>query len=367
MQFIETARNSHNPFNAEFFPAKQWGGDFWINLIDQMDMPLLVYRPEGRLVFSNMSAAKLLGLEGKEGEYLPEHLYPLIKAAGKLEIYDHGRQVQLVGADMEPHCFLLKSLPMDTGPNLVLAHGNLKDISQVSGANKSPQGFGESMALAGEVSQKVQGPLAGIELYASILGEELDQTGVSDLSAILEEIRYSVREVNEYLTSFESMTKPLKLDLLPWNLALAVDEALETLASLFKSRGIGVLVEQKEMIVVMDKALMVQTFLNILLNAIEAMPRGGRLIVRQELNRMGEAEVIITDSGEGVAFNDVQKIFNPFYTTKKQPLGLGLPVSRRIVEAHEGRIIFGQDEIMGARVKVVLPYIQGDPGAITLN
>jgi signal transduction histidine kinase len=65
---------------------------------------------------------------------------------------------------------------------------------------------------------------------------------------------------------------------------------------------------------------------------------------------------------------DVKKIFNPFFTTKKQNLGLGLPVSRRIIEAHQGSIVFGQDELMGARVRITLPYIPGESGGPgTLN
>lgn len=365
-------KSPHNPFNEEITPYLEWGSEFWLSLFDQLDHPVLIYRTDGRLVFSNREAGRILGLSGKDGQVLPDYLYPLIKGASHLEIYDHGREVRVSGSDgSESHSFVLKNLANGNFGNLILASGIVRDNQGGVGGGsfsrereKRLSSYGEeSMDMATEVSNKVKGPLAGIELYASILGEELDERhDDGSLSAIIDEIRFSVRELNEYLTSVESMTKPLSLDLKPRNLAEVVDEALEALGTLFKSKGVGVLVEQKDIIVEIDKSLMVQTFLNILINAAEAMPHGGRLIVRQEINRKGEAEIIFTDSGPGVPMADVKKIFNPFFTSKKQNLGLGLPVSRRIIEAHQGKLIFGQDELMGARVKVVLPYIPGDSG-----
>jgi signal transduction histidine kinase len=337
-----------------------------MNLFDELDSPVMVYRPDGRLVWSNREAARLLGLCGLEGEHMPERLHPLVKGGSRLEAYSHGREIAVPSEDgTESRKFLLKHLP-STRPGLILAAGMAREEHEGKG-DTLRLSFGDQIAMAGEVSRTVRGPLAGIELHASILGEELDGAGNGALSAILDEIRYSVREVNEYLTSLESMTRPLAPDLRSWNVADLVDEALEALNGLFKSRGIGVLVEQLDMRVECDRALMVQTFLNLLLNSAEAMPRGGRLVVREEMNRSGECEVIMTDSGPGVDIRDTVRIFNPFYTTKPQSLGLGLPVSRRIVEAHQGRLVFGNDDVLGARVKVVLPCFPGDAGSGNLN
>jgi signal transduction histidine kinase len=166
-----------------------------------------------------------------------------------------------------------------------------------------------------------------------------------------------VREANECLTSLESMSKPLSLSLAKANLAEILDDALAELNGPFKERGIGLLVEQKDLEVEVDRRLITQVFLNILMNSLEAMPKGGRLTVSLGLNRKGEAEAVICDTGPGLDAMDSLKLFNPFHTTKDQPLGLGLPVSRRIVEAHQGRIILGAGDAGGARVVVLLPCI----------
>jgi signal transduction histidine kinase len=349
------------------WPALEWAPGFWMNLFDELDSPIIVYRPEGSLVWANREAAKLLGLDGMEGAMLPERLGELLKCGGGSSGGPKGREIDVLSENgRSVRRFTLKRLPSGATGGLMLATGMPEKPSE-NGFSARKGSFGESMDLAGEVSRTVKGPLAGIELYASILEEELDGAGEGGLSAILDEIRLSVREVNEYLTSLESMTRPLSLDLRGWNVRELVDEALEALNGLFKTKAVGVLVEQHDMTVECDRSLMVQTFLNILLNALEAMPSGGRLVVREGMNRSGECEVVFTDSGPGVPLNDTKKIFNPFHTTKSQTLGLGLPVSRRIVEAHQGRLVFGNDVTMGARVKVVLPCIPGGEGPSKLN
>jgi C4-dicarboxylate-specific signal transduction histidine kinase len=66
-------------------------------------------------------------------------------------------------------------------------------------------------------------------------------------------------------------------------------------------------------------------------------------------------EIVITDTGPGIDYDLAKEVFNPFYTTKGKSLGLGLPVSRRVIEAHEGTITVGSDLTAGARVMVRMP------------
>jgi signal transduction histidine kinase len=212
--------------------------------------------------------------------------------------------------------------------------------------------------MAGQMGQRVKGPLAGIELYASILDEELSARDDGDLTGIVGEIRQGVRDLNEYLTSFESMTRTLELRLERLRLAEVVDEALETLGGLLKSSGVGLLVDQGQVEVLGDRRLLVQLFLNVILNAIEAMPDGGRLMVDIRDDERGQAEVVVTDTGPGIDPRRAREIFNPFFSSKDQPLGLGLPVSRRVAEAHRGRILVGSDTAGGARVSVTLPSLE---------
>ncbi len=332
----------------------QWPEEFWPMLFDQMPCCLVVFDREGRILLANDEAARRLGLGEVEDFVLPESLKPLKAGAFQLEL--RGSRTRLVTlpspADGNPLTFQLRHLPY--GDGLILATGQSLGNS---GLGLAGGALDETAALASEVRRQVTGPLAGIELYASIVGQELEEAGDRALADIIEQIRFGVREVNEYLTSFSSMAEPLHLNLESHRLMEIVDEALGAMNGVFKERGIGVLVTQKDLTVEADRGLMVQVLLNLLLNAVEAMPDGGRIFVEFETEKPGLVEVVITDTGPGVPMDMMKRIFSPFHTTKDQPLGLGLPVSLRIAEAHQGSLMVGSDLHMGARAVFSLPYL----------
>jgi signal transduction histidine kinase len=357
MPYMNADPDLNPSVSFSLWPAMEWPTEFWMALFDQMPAPVVVFRAEGRLILANREASNQLGLEGLEGQYLPDFLHPLTKATHNLTDGLHGRRVTISSADSLETPFVVKSLPGFMNGGVYAAIGLEKISLPEATSAAAAEVLGDSAAVANAVSQKVKGPLAGIELCASILGEELSEAGEASLTDLIEEIRFSVREVNEYLTSFESMTKPLTLELKPVNLANVVDEALSVLKEVFKVNGIGVLVDQKDALIEADRGLMVQLFLNLFLNASEAMAHGGRLHIEFRLNGKGQIEVIITDTGPGIAMKDMKRIFNPFFTTKNQPLGLGLPVSLRIAEAHQGQLIVGTNGDFGGRAVVVIPCI----------
>ncbi|MBL8815019.1 MAG: hypothetical protein JNL58_03235 [Planctomyces sp.] len=103
-----------------------------------------------------------------------------------------------------------------------------------------------------------------------------------------------------------------------------------------------------------------QVFVNLLLNSIEAMPDGGRLRVAARKRGDGMAEVIFTDSGDGISTEILPRLFEPFATTKERGTGLGLAVSNRIVTEHGGRIVAENIEGQGASMTVVLPLSEMD-------
>jgi two-component system NtrC family sensor kinase len=103
-----------------------------------------------------------------------------------------------------------------------------------------------------------------------------------------------------------------------------------------------------------------QVMLNLFMNAIEAMPRGGTLEVVTRACDSG-VEVIVADSGPGVAAEDRDRLFEPFFTSKSGGTGLGLYISRQLVEAHGGRLELLAGGAGGARFRVFLPGQPEDP------
>ncbi len=102
-----------------------------------------------------------------------------------------------------------------------------------------------------------------------------------------------------------------------------------------------------------------QAFLNVLRNACQAMPEGGeiRVVVRRVTDRASApVEILIADRGTGIAPEDADKVFEPFFTRKPRGTGLGLAITRRIIEAHGGTIaVRPNDEGQGTTVEIMLP------------
>ncbi len=102
-----------------------------------------------------------------------------------------------------------------------------------------------------------------------------------------------------------------------------------------------------------------QVFLNIILNAIDAVPEGGKIRVRME-KKAGSLAVLVSDNGPGIATELKERVFLPFYTEKEDGTGLGLPISRKIVESYGGRITVSDANDGGACFTIFLPQSARD-------
>jgi signal transduction histidine kinase len=107
-------------------------------------------------------------------------------------------------------------------------------------------------------------------------------------------------------------------------------------------------------LVLMDTDQMTQVFLNILLNAIQATPRGGKVFVHRTKRDDGRLVVVVEDTGEGIPRDNLDKLFDPFFSTKKKGTGLGLPIVKSIVEGHDGEIEVESESGKGTKIIVTL-------------
>ena len=333
-----------------------WPADFWPTLFDQVPYSLIVFEPTGRILMANNEAIRRLGLTSLDDFALPETLKPLKAGILKLEPRGNSKQVVTMPypADGNPLTFHLRYLSCGED-GLILASGQPD-----STFDSLDESVDETAAMATAVRRQVTGSLSGIELYASIVGQELEESGDSSLVDLIEQIRCGVREVNEYLASFSTVSEPLTLNCEICQVMDIIDETLSTLNGVLKEHNIGVLVTQKDLSVRADRGLLVQAILNILLNAVEAMAGGGRIFIEFDVDANGLIEIVITDTGPGLPKDMMKRAFSPFYTTKDQPLGLGLPVSLRIAEAHQGSLVVGVDLNMGTRAVLSLPWVPAE-------
>ena len=114
---------------------------------------------------------------------------------------------------------------------------------------------------------------------------------------------------------------------------------------------------EAEVPVLVDERMIRQAFLNLALNAVQAMPQGGtlRVVVRREEGTRPEVQVEFTDTGSGIPADLRARIFEPFFTTKAKGTGLGLAIVKRIVESHAGRVVLESEPGRGTTFRLFLP------------
>jgi two-component system NtrC family sensor kinase len=104
-----------------------------------------------------------------------------------------------------------------------------------------------------------------------------------------------------------------------------------------------------------DPDMIRRAVMNLVGNALDAMPEGGELLVAAGPSANGGLEVVVGDTGAGIPRENRERIFEPYFTTKPSGLGLGLVLTRKIVEAHAGEIVVDSEPGKGTRVRIFLP------------
>ncbi len=220
----------------------------------------------------------------------------------------------------------------------------------------------ERLAALGEmtagVAHEIRNPLGIISSTGELLRQRLDRYEPQNRLAqiIVEE----ANRLNEKVTEFLDFARPRVPNLQYCDLEKVLDRSLEFMQPEIQRLHIDVQRHYREngQPQVADPDLLHQAFLNILLNALQAMPNGGSLEVSTASGPDGEgARVIIKDTGEGVDPEKIKKIFNPFFTTKEKGSGLGLPIVKSIIESHRGGIRIESQPGQGTVVTLELPSL----------
>ncbi len=209
--------------------------------------------------------------------------------------------------------------------------------------------------LSASIAHEVNNPLGIIKNYLAILANYVDgnEQISNNLVIVQEEVDRIARIVRQLLDFYRPVLEsPVSLDILE-----TLDATIELVSGKLNNSGIEINkeYERNPMSITGSSERLRQVFLNLLLNARDAMPKGGKLIISLRAND-GFAEIAFADSGSGISENDLPNIFEPFYTTKKDSgTGLGLAVCYGIIRSHHGFITAGNNPDGGAIFTIKLP------------
>jgi signal transduction histidine kinase len=212
--------------------------------------------------------------------------------------------------------------------------------------------------LSAGLAHEIRNPLASIEGAAAIV--EREPENVARRTEFLAIIREESRRLNSLVTNFLDFARPRAPELRPTEVRALIESVL-TLLSQTSHRGdvrFRMQVSSGLNSLRCDPEQMKQVLLNLVLNAMQAMPEGGEVVVEAAEDN-GLLKIRVKDQGPGIPATDVDSIYDPFFTTKDNGTGLGLPVAYQIVQQHGGELSLEENGPSGACFAIRLPSTPG--------
>lgn len=216
----------------------------------------------------------------------------------------------------------------------------------------------EKLSLVGQmaagVAHEIRNPLTSIKGFSQLLKEKNDS--YKDYYEIMIS---ELDRINEIVNEFMYLAKPNPIEFKKVKLSTILEHVISLMntQAILNNVNIRVLYENEQVAINCDENQIKQVFINILKNAVESMPRGGDITIECSITQeQNEVYIKFIDQGIGISEDRLKKIGEPFYTTKEQGTGLGLMLSYKIIESHNGKLNIHSELNKGTRIDIVLPH-----------
>ena len=363
--------------NAELFKASR----FSENIINSVSLALAVVDLDGRVMEWNQAYVEWTGISREEalGRHYIEDLCPGLLDAGAGEIVEELVRTEETVVRQNLTC-TLPNCPEECTANVIVfplkgiegeVYGAVIVIEDVTERVRLERQLAQSAKLASVgqlaagIAHEVNNPLGSISSLAQFL---LDSTEDAESRETLRTIVAQVTRISGILGDLVNFSRPRAARKQPLDVASVIETVCRLASFNKKFRRIEIVreIDPTALQITADGDQVQQLFLNLLLNAADAMPEGGEVAISTEPVSYGEDErflrITVADTGEGISEEDLDRIFDPFFTTKPtgQGTGLGLSVCYGIVHAHGGRIDVESERGIGTRFTLDLPRARAE-------
>jgi signal transduction histidine kinase len=260
----------------------------------------------------------------------------------------HAELVELVRAYTEVTDRLEQSHRVLTG-EVTRLQRELASANQALQRSKRLAALGE---MAAGIAHEIRNPLASIQLYARMLTEDLVDRPVEHDVAV--KIASAVRGLEGIVKDVLTFSREMKIRRVDGSVHDLFERAIEAVQPMADELDVSVEMAGEDRLLSHDGDLLHQAMVNLIRNAVEAAGEaGGGRVTTSVTERDGNIELSVRDTGSGIADDAIDRIFNPFFTTRATGTGLGLAIVHRIVDAHGGTIAVHNDR--GAVFTITIP------------
>lgn len=335
-------------------------------VVASLPVGLIVTDKDGKIAFSNSAAERITGLNlahalGKE----PDSILPSNFCELK-ESLDLGDSI----SEKEMECEFTKDkiVPISISASKIInGEGNfvgqvfiirdLGEVRRLQGEIRRKEKLAAIGGLAAGVAHEIRNPLSSIKGIASYYKAKFaDGSEDNEMAGVMIE---EVDRMNRVVSELLEYARPAQLNLKPSDLNELLKHSALLVQQEAAAKNVQIQLNLTSDFVQadVDPDRLTQCFLNLFLNALQAMKNGGQLAIASSNSAGGSIAIDIKDNGSGISTEDLSKIFDPYFTTKPKGTGLGLAIVHKIIEAHQGQIKVCSTIGKGTVFSIILPLI----------
>lgn len=335
------------------------------SVLENMSEAVIVFDQENKITLFNKSAEKLFDVKsqrviGNKIDHVGDGLLSFLNSRIKiLSSSNLNFETKLSVKEVEKILSFSISPTEDPKTNKLTYTVVIKDLTQTkrfeeeTKRNEKLSAMGE---LASGVAHEIRNPINAIGMIAQRLNKEFRTTSnQSEYFDITNLLRTEVNRINKIITQFLSYAKPIEINPKPADIKILFDEVYHLFEDQAKQKRISFIKLYSDSIIInIDHDLIKQSLMNIVQNAIDAVNHEGEVNLKYSKVR-NDLVIQISDNGCGISDEQQKKIFDLYFTTKKDGNGLGLSISQKIISQHEGSISVTSNVNKETTFKIILP------------